>query len=394
MEKQQRRYSDPSQKRRRNTLSTCFLIIGSILLFSVALSMIKIDLSTHQSSHQHYLISSSHASLSLPEPQSTSTLPSKQPEPIEISQPTPLPRMELTAIPTLSPESEKTAEPTLPTLQISPVEPSPQPFQPSGTATALPEPKSNPSKAISEPGIALMPDQQFEMTPEPVASSASETSAMSQWGHNLAGPTTVYFPIVNRSGPDGSNGTPSGENTAENPLAGPPPGAVPGPSAGAVVRLVIPNLKIDRAVVMVGLKTGSGNQVTWNTDSLFSNANRQDLVGQTITSANPGEGGNIILIGHNYNNGWNANGAVFVNLLSLKPGSVITLYTESGKEFRYIVQLVKKVPWNDQDDNELQKHHKYMWPTDHEQLTLVTCGGTYLGTWPARIYAIALPAES
>ncbi len=169
------------------------------------------------------------------------------------------------------------------------------------------------------------------------------------------------------------------------------PIAVLGPSAGQVVRLVIPDINVDRAVVPMDFKRGDGNQVEWNTDALFANNNRSDLVGQMATSVNPGDGGNIVLVGHNYNNGWNASAGVFVNLQKLHPGSVILVTASDGREFRYVVKIVKKVPWSKQNSAELQKHQKYLWPTENEQLTLVTCGGEVLFTWSARIYVVAVP---
>jgi LPXTG-site transpeptidase (sortase) family protein len=173
-----------------------------------------------------------------------------------------------------------------------------------------------------------------------------------------------------------------------------PTGPHQGPSSGQIIRLVVPSLKIDRAVVPVGLSRASGKQLTWNTDVLFSTNNRPDLVGQTVTSANPGEGGNIILIGHNYNNGWVYPNGVFVNLQKLTSGSKVIVYTEDGEKFTYIVQLVKKVPWRQQNNAELQKHQKYLLPTANEQLTLVTCGGANFGVWSARIYAVAAPSTN
>jgi len=186
---------------------------------------------------------------------------------------------------------------------------------------------------------------------------------------------------------------PAGEEPQENPQVEEslPPGVRAGPSAGPVVRIVIPDLRVDRAVVPVGLKRSSGQQLEWNTDALFSTANRSDLVGQIEASVNPGDGGNIVLLGHNYNNGWYANAGVFVNLQNLKPGSQITVYTQDGSEYRYSVQVVKKIPWQQQSASELEKHQKYLWPTDHEQLTLVTCGGANLLNWSARIYVVATP---
>lgn len=166
----------------------------------------------------------------------------------------------------------------------------------------------------------------------------------------------------------------------------------PAPSAGPVVRIVIPRLKVNRVVVPLGLIT-RGRSVDWNTDALFATRNRKDLVGHLVTSVNPGDGGNIVLAGHNYNNGGNYWNGVFVNLKKLKPGDLIKLYTQNGGEFSYSVQRVKQVPWTQKTGSELEKHQNYIWPKPHEQLTLVTCGGANLWTWSARVYVVALPVE-
>ena len=164
-------------------------------------------------------------------------------------------------------------------------------------------------------------------------------------------------------------------------------------STGRIVRLVIPRLGVDRAVVPLGFSKNGQNGVDWNTDKLFATANRKDLIGQTLTSVNPGEGGNIVLMGHNYDNGYYAWEGVFVNIKSLTPGDGIIAYTEFGGEYRYTVQLVKKVPWREENAAEAAKHFKYLGPTAGEQLTLVTCGGANVYPWQARLYVVAVPVQ-
>lgn len=163
-------------------------------------------------------------------------------------------------------------------------------------------------------------------------------------------------------------------------------------STGRIVRLVIPRLGVDRAVVPLGFTKNSQSGVDWNTDKLFATANRKDLIGQTITSVNPGEGGNMVLMGHNYDNGYYAWEDAFVNIKSLTPGDRIIVYTEGGGEYHYSVQLVKKVPWREENAAEAAKHYKYLGPTPSEQLTLVTCGGANVWPWEARLYVVAAPS--
>ena len=168
-----------------------------------------------------------------------------------------------------------------------------------------------------------------------------------------------------------------------------PPAPTPVPSAGPVVRVVIPSVNIDRAVVRVEQYVDSSGQMQWNTDSLFATNNRLDLVGQLATSVNPGDGSNIVLIGHNYNLGWNAWGAVFLNLKKMQPGDQILLYTENGGQYSYVVEEVMEVPWVYMDTSELERHRSLLWPTPDERVTLVTCGGANIGIWSARIYIVA-----
>jgi LPXTG-site transpeptidase (sortase) family protein len=169
----------------------------------------------------------------------------------------------------------------------------------------------------------------------------------------------------------------------------PTPTPTPAPSAGPVIRLVIPSINIDRAVVPLKQDVDSSGQIQYDTDSLFANNNRLDLVGQVVTSVNPGDGSNIILVGHNYNQGWNAWAGVFLNLKKLRPGDKIFLYTENGSKFRYRVQEIVEVPWVNMDASELEKHRSLLWPTADERVTLVTCGGANIGIWSARIYVVA-----
>jgi len=168
------------------------------------------------------------------------------------------------------------------------------------------------------------------------------------------------------------------------------PALPPVNSTGRIVRLAIPRLGVDRAVVPLGF-TRSGNGTDWATDKLFATANRKDLIGQTITSVNPGEGGNIVLMGHNYDNGYYAWEGVFVNIKTLTPGDQIIAYTEGGGEYHYNVTLVKKVPWREENAEEAAKHFKFLGPTPSEQLTLVTCGGANVWPWQARLYVVAAP---
>ena len=158
------------------------------------------------------------------------------------------------------------------------------------------------------------------------------------------------------------------------------------------VRLQIPRLGVDRAVVPLTYKPDAQGNLTWDTDSLFATVSRPDLVGHLISSANPGAGDNVVLSGHNYNRGRSGWRGVFVNLTRLQVGDPITVTVAGGEQFAYRVQQVTSVPWRNQSDVEWQQHQVFLGSTNHEQLTLVTCGGANLWPFPARVYVVAAAA--
>lgn len=162
-------------------------------------------------------------------------------------------------------------------------------------------------------------------------------------------------------------------------------------SPSQVVMIKIPKLRIERPVVEIGLVKDSDGRLKWDTDSLFATRNRADLVGHLVGSALPGEGGNVVLAGHNYDWGkfqWNG---VFNNLRQLKPGDQILILTEAGDKIEYVVDKVKLVPFSNGDRENLSKHFKFMGPKNSEQLTLVTCGGANFFVWNKRVYVSAVP---
>ena len=154
-----------------------------------------------------------------------------------------------------------------------------------------------------------------------------------------------------------------------------------------VVRLKIPRLSVERAVVEIGTHPEKG----WDTDSLFATKNRPDLIGHLQGSALPGEGSNIVLAGHNYDWGifqWNG---VFYNIKQLRAGDEILAFTQGGERRVYIVEKVKEIPFSGGNDDELFKHAKHLGPTETERLTLITCSGANLLNWNKRVYVIAYP---
>jgi LPXTG-site transpeptidase (sortase) family protein len=172
------------------------------------------------------------------------------------------------------------------------------------------------------------------------------------------------------------------------PTPTPTPAPTPVPSAGPVIQIRIPILNVNRSVVPLNQYRDNNGQIQYDTNKLFATNNRLDLVGQVISSVNPGDGSNTVLVGHNYNRGWYAWEGVFVHLKKLSPGDKIVLVTKDGNDHVYYVKKVVEVPWVYKTKAELIKHQKYLGPTGEETLTLVTCGGPF-GIWSARIYIVA-----
>ncbi len=340
----------------RRLLSDLFILAGVLVLFTTSLFWVRSAMAAQQDGYQPYLLSSIYFALPLPSvtPQVPATqaiggeeaVPGPATDSLE-----PITSMELQTevvgippaednIPSETPEA---ANPAV-TEALQPTLPAPtEPAAPIPSETAAPAPSDSTVPVPSEPAAPVPTDLMYPPPADPAAPVETEVAP------------------------------------------------APAPSAGPVNRLVIRRLQVNRAVVPIELRRDGNGNLDWNTDALFSTPNRSDLVGQLAVSANPGEGGNIILVGHNYNNGWYDAEGVFVRLQNMQVGDEITLFTQNGGEYRYIVEKVKKVPWQKRNMVELEKHQKFMWPTDHEQLTLVTCGGANVWSWQARIYVVAPP---
>lgn len=173
----------------------------------------------------------------------------------------------------------------------------------------------------------------------------------------------------------------------------PSPTLVPTPTPGPPVQIEIPKLKIDRAIVLVGTVI-IGGRTEWDADKLFANSSHRDLVGHLEGTANPGQAGNIVLIGHNYNRGFFNWVGVFHSLRRLRKGDEIELLNENNESFIYQVAEVEEIPFQEFSSAGLLSHLAYLSPTQDETLTLVTCGGANLAPFPSRIYVRAKRAPA
>jgi sortase A len=146
------------------------------------------------------------------------------------------------------------------------------------------------------------------------------------------------------------------------------------------VRLAIPSLGLDQPIVEVSaqVETVGGQQVlVW--------AVADYAVSHNDTSADPGQGGNVVLTGHD---DWH--GEVFRDLHTIEHGAAITVTTADGKTHDYVVDQILYRQEVGVPLSERLKTGELIGPTADERLTLVTC-------WPYgvddhRLIVIARPA--
>jgi sortase A len=140
-----------------------------------------------------------------------------------------------------------------------------------------------------------------------------------------------------------------------------------------IVRVASPNVKLDAPVYEVYVK-----KKLWEV--------AEYAAGHHYNSVNPGDGGNIVLNGHN-----NWRGEVFRYLEDMKVGDLVQVWTLDGKEYHYRVQEIKKLKEAGVPYAQRVKNADVMLPTDHEQLTLITCWP--YTTFTHRLIIIATPSE-
>jgi LPXTG-site transpeptidase (sortase) family protein len=132
-----------------------------------------------------------------------------------------------------------------------------------------------------------------------------------------------------------------------------------------VTRVASPSIGVDSKVVEVGwdVEQQGGQQVAiWQVAKY--------AVGQHRGSANPGQGGNVVLAGH-----VGGYGKVFKDLFYVNPGDQITLYSQ-GQQYLYTVKDRLLVTEEGVSAEQHTANAQLIAPTDQELVTLVTC-------WPA-----------
>ncbi|WP_322822134.1 sortase [Chloroflexus sp.] len=194
-----------------------------------------------------------------------------------------------------------------------------------GTTASATVPSPTPEAFIT-PTAERLPSPQPSLTP-----SATPTHA----------PTATATPSATPTQPP----TPAPSTTPTMPPVG----------DRTPVRLVIPEINLNRELIPVGLDAQNVPIVP------------DHDVGWYIYSAKPGQGENIVLWGHvlRFRKAPQIP-APFANIDRLQNGSEILLYSADGTAFRYVVARKERVT-----PDQVQ----YILPTGDERLTLVSCIG-------------------
>lgn len=162
------------------------------------------------------------------------------------------------------------------------------------------------------------------------------------------------------------------------PTDAPPP--TPKPKMPKPTHLTIPAIKVDSDVIEVGvspIEIDGQQAYIWDVAPY--------AVGHNFSSADPGEGENVVLTGHD---DWQ--GEVFKNLYKLKKGDQLTVQA-GDRQIGYHVDDILLLPEVGQPLEKRIENAKFIGTTGDERLTLVTC-------WPYgvddhRVIVIARPNQ-
>jgi sortase A len=171
------------------------------------------------------------------------------------------------------------------------------------------------------------------------------------------------------------------------------------PAAVLPVRLSIPDLKLDTAVVEMGWKvvqTVNGPRSDWVIP--------KNEAGHHINSAALGEPGNLVLSGHNNIFGqvfrpislaWNDDKRIkvdnYTDRSEVLNGRTLQLFDATGKQYNYTITDFYRLKDTGVPQEQRIANGRFIQPTDAAQVTLVTC-------WPPssnthRLIVIAVPAN-
>jgi sortase A len=169
------------------------------------------------------------------------------------------------------------------------------------------------------------------------------------------------------------------------PTVPPTPTATPTPTPTPVpqppTRLYVPAIGVNSAIHPIQVNVSGNPQapvVTWPEIG--------PGVAHDYDSVNPGQPGNILLMGHN-----NTAGQVFRRLSELDAGDEVIVYTDD-RTFTYLVTDKAYVRALGAGEHEYKLHGSYLGPKREETLTLVSCWP--YSTYTHRLYVVAKPSPA
>ncbi len=145
-------------------------------------------------------------------------------------------------------------------------------------------------------------------------------------------------------------------------------------------RIVVEKIDLDAPVVEMGwMVQGEGSE----TVSLWEVPENE--AGWHLNSAQPGQGGNVVISGHNNSSG----GHVFGALEALEIGDQVTLLTADDTPHTYRIDETQIVRTLGASQETLDYLRAVIQPTPDERLTLITCWPSWTNTH--RLIIIATP---
>ncbi|MEI6179403.1 MAG: sortase [Chloroflexales bacterium] len=208
----------------------------------------------------------------------------------------------------------------------------------------------------------------------------------------LVGPAAAALRVGQPVAPTASGSAPRTAGTlgatmdvsTSGQIASAPPVPAQAVHPTTVERLIIPSIKLDAKVIEVGwqLVTQDNQQVAvWQV--------AEYAVGQHQGSANPGEGGNIVLAGH-----VGGYGQVFRDLYYVHVGEPVVLYSQ-GRQYRYVIKERLVVDEEGASPEQRAANARLIAPTNGEVVTMITCWpGTGPKKFTQRVLIRAVPVTT